>query len=143
MTQLQQELPKVKDAKYFSSMDVASGFWTIPVHVADQYKLAFTFAGRQYTFTKHLRNHILGAYLQETDHIFKQLTAAGAQISLSKNQWCRTKVSYVGLLEGSNVVEPQVNQVQGMTHLKTPTNISVSQLLRCVQLFPSIHWKLC
>ena len=52
MTQLDQELPKVRNAKYFTSMDIASGFWTIPVQVADQHKLAFTFAGRQYTFTR-------------------------------------------------------------------------------------------
>ncbi|KAL6487878.1 hypothetical protein MHYP_G00045040 [Metynnis hypsauchen] len=52
MTQLEQDLPKVRNAKYFSTIDVASGFWTIPVHVADQHKLAFTFARRQYTFTR-------------------------------------------------------------------------------------------
>ncbi|KAL1247998.1 hypothetical protein QQF64_023374 [Cirrhinus molitorella] len=28
----------------------ASGFWTIPVHLEDQHKLAFTFSNRQYTF---------------------------------------------------------------------------------------------
>jgi len=52
MTQLEQELPRVKDAKYFSTLDMASGFWTIPVHAKDQHKLAFTFASRQYTFTR-------------------------------------------------------------------------------------------
>ncbi|KAL7405215.1 hypothetical protein ABVT39_025343 [Epinephelus coioides] len=52
MTELDQDLPKVRNAKYFTSMDVALGFWTIPVHVADRHKLAFTFASRQYTFTR-------------------------------------------------------------------------------------------
>lgn len=52
MTQLEQELPKVRDAKYFSTLDMASGFWTIPVHPDDQHKLAFMFTNQQYTFTR-------------------------------------------------------------------------------------------
>uniref|UniRef100_A0A8C6M6L4 ribonuclease H n=1 Tax=Nothobranchius furzeri TaxID=105023 RepID=A0A8C6M6L4_NOTFU len=52
MACLEQELPRVKDAKYFSTLDIASGFWTIPVHESDQHKLAFSFANRQYTFTR-------------------------------------------------------------------------------------------
>lgn len=52
MTQLDQELYKVRNTRFFSSLDVASGFWTIPVHPDDQHKLEFTFASKQYTFTR-------------------------------------------------------------------------------------------
>ena len=52
MTQLDQEIPKIKGATILSTLDVASGFWTIPVHPEDQHKLAFTFGNRQYTFTR-------------------------------------------------------------------------------------------
>ena len=52
MTQLDQELHKARGAKFFTAVDVASGFWTIPVHPDDQHKLAFTFAERQYTFNR-------------------------------------------------------------------------------------------
>uniref|UniRef100_A0A8C6LWT6 ribonuclease H n=1 Tax=Nothobranchius furzeri TaxID=105023 RepID=A0A8C6LWT6_NOTFU len=52
MARLEQDLPRVKDAKYFSTLDIASGFWMIPVHESDQHKLAFSFANRQYTFTQ-------------------------------------------------------------------------------------------
>ena len=52
MTQLEQELPKVRDATVFSTIDLASGFWTVGVHPDDQHKLAFTFANRQYTFNR-------------------------------------------------------------------------------------------
>ncbi len=51
MTQLEQEIPKIKGSTILSTLDVASGFWTIPVHPDDQHKLAFTFGNRQYTFT--------------------------------------------------------------------------------------------
>lgn len=52
MTQLDQEIPKIKGSMILSTLDVASGFWTIPVHPDDQHKLAFTFGNRQYTFTR-------------------------------------------------------------------------------------------
>ncbi len=52
MTQLDQEIPKIKGSTILSTLDVASGFWKIPVHPDDQHKLAFTFDNRQYTFTR-------------------------------------------------------------------------------------------
>ncbi len=52
MTQLDQEIPKIKGSTILSTLDVTSGFWTIPVHPDDQHKLAFTFGHRQYTFTR-------------------------------------------------------------------------------------------
>lgn len=52
MTQLDQDLPKVRNVMFFSTVDVCSGFWTIPVHPGDQHKLAFTFANKQYTINR-------------------------------------------------------------------------------------------
>ncbi len=51
MTQLDQEIPKIKGSTILPTLDIASGFWTIPVHPDDQHKLAFIFGNRQYTFT--------------------------------------------------------------------------------------------
>ncbi len=52
MTQLDQKIPKIKGSTILSTLDVASGFWTIPVHPDDPHTLAFTFGNRQYTFTR-------------------------------------------------------------------------------------------
>ncbi|KAL1270904.1 hypothetical protein QQF64_029920 [Cirrhinus molitorella] len=52
MTQLEQEIPRIRGATIFSTLDVALGFWTIPVHPDDQHKLAFTFGNRQYTYRR-------------------------------------------------------------------------------------------
>ncbi len=51
MTQLDQEIPKIKGLMILSTLDVVSGFWTIPVQPNDQHKLTFTFGNRQYIFT--------------------------------------------------------------------------------------------
>ena len=47
MIHLDQELSKVRDAQFFSTADVCSGFWTLKVDPVDQYKLAFSFGNRQ------------------------------------------------------------------------------------------------
>ncbi len=106
MTQLDQEIPKIKGSTILSTLDVASGFWTIPVHPDDQHKLAFTFGNRQYTFTRcpfgyanspAEFNIFLNKACLEIDHVLNQLTTAGAKIAPHKGQWCKTKVNYVTL----------------------------------------------
>ncbi len=52
MTQLDQEIPKIKGPTILSTLNVVSRFWTIPVHPDEQHKLAFTFGNRQYIFTR-------------------------------------------------------------------------------------------
>ncbi len=51
MIHLDQELAKVKGAHFFSAVDVANGFWTMK-DPASQYKLAFSFGNRQYTWNR-------------------------------------------------------------------------------------------
>lgn len=53
MIQLDQELAKVKDTRFFSTTDVANGFWTMKSDPADQYKLLFSFGNRQYTWNRY------------------------------------------------------------------------------------------
>ncbi len=142
-----------------STLDVASGFWKIPVHPDDQHKLAFTFGNRQYTFTLcpfgycnstaefyillnkacsdarvrgnlvyvedvFIKSSSVEDHLKEIDNVLNQLTTAGAKIALHKGQWCKTKVNYVGLLVGRNVIETQSNRAQAIQSIKTPTNVS-------------------
>ncbi|KAJ8353474.1 hypothetical protein SKAU_G00210410 [Synaphobranchus kaupii] len=54
MIHLDQELAKVTNAKFFSTVDVANGFWTMKVDPVDQYKLAFSFGNRQFTWNRCL-----------------------------------------------------------------------------------------
>ncbi|KAG1941678.1 retrotransposable element [Pimephales promelas] len=159
MTQLEQEIPQIRGATIFSTLDVASGFWTIPVHPDDQHKLAFTFGNRQFTFTRcpfgyanspaefniflnkacpdaRMRGNLIyvddvlmksttvADHLKEIDYVLNQLTTAGAKIALHKGQWCRTKVNYVGLLIGSQGIEPQTSRIQAVQNIKPPTNVS-------------------
>ncbi len=127
MTPLDQEIPKIKGSTILSTLDVASGFWTIPAHPDDQHKLAFTFGNRGnlvYVDDVLMKSSSVEDHLKEIDHVLNQLTTAGAKIALHKGQWCKTKVHYVGLLVGRNGIEPQSNRAQAIQSIKKPTNIS-------------------
>ena len=52
MIHLDQELAKVTNAKYFFTVDVSNGFWTMKVDPVDKYKLAFLFGNRQFTWNR-------------------------------------------------------------------------------------------
>lgn len=52
---------------------------------------------------------MLGTHLEEIDHVLEQLTATARPRSIT---W------------GFNGVDSQVSRIQGMTYLKTPTNVS-------------------
>ncbi len=126
MTQLDQEIPNIKGSTIRSTLDVASGFWTILVHPDDQHKLAFTFGNQQYTFIRCPFDY---ANSPAEFKIFLNKAcpdAKGPKIALHKGQWCKTKVNYVGLLVGRNGIEPQSNHTQAIQS-KTPTNISELQ----------------
>ncbi|XP_053327932.1 uncharacterized protein LOC128502195 [Spea bombifrons] len=49
---IDQYLVQMQGSKIFTALDCAQGYWTIPVHKEDQYKLAFTFGKQQYTWTR-------------------------------------------------------------------------------------------
>ena len=68
-----------------------------------------------------VRSRTFEAHLVEIRHVLSQQSKAGATLSLTKGQWCRTKVEYVGLLVGANGIEPQTGRVQAIQDIKAPT----------------------
>ncbi|KAK9525318.1 hypothetical protein VZT92_015149 [Zoarces viviparus] len=159
MIHLDQELAKVKEACFFSTVDIANGFWTMRVDPVDQYKLAFSFGNRQYTWNRcpfgysnspaefniflHkamadasargnliyvddilMRSRTFEEHLAEIRHVLGQLAAAGAKLAITKGQWCRTKVKYVGLTVGADGIEPLAERIQAIRNIKAPTSVS-------------------
>ncbi len=137
---------KIKGLTILSTLDVASGFWTIDLHPNDQHKLAFTFGNRQYTFTRcpfsyanspakcniFLKKACPDARVRDNlvyvgDVLMKSSSVpdkAGTKITRHKGQWCKTKLNFVGLLVRRNGIEPQSNCTQSIQSIKTPTNVS-------------------
>ncbi|RXN22489.1 ribonuclease H-like protein [Labeo rohita] len=98
MTQLGQEIPRIRGATIFSTLDVASGFWTIPVHPDDQHKLAFRFDNRQYTFTRCPFGY----------------ANSPAEFNIFLNKAC----------PDARGIEPQTNRIQAIQNIKPPANVS-------------------
>ncbi len=134
MTQLDQEIPKIKGSTILSTLNFASGFWTIPVHPDDQHKLSFTFGNRQYTFPRCPFGY---ANSPAEFNIFLNKACPDARDrgnlvyvddvlmkSSSVKDHFKTKVNYVGLLVGRNGIEPRSNRTQAIQSIKTPTNVS-------------------
>ncbi|KAL1274380.1 hypothetical protein QQF64_027194 [Cirrhinus molitorella] len=157
-------------------MDVASGFWTIPVHPDDQHKLAFTFGNQHFTITRCpfgyanspaefnvflnkacpdargnivyvddllLKSTNVADHLKEIDHDLDQLTQAGAKIAFHKGQWCKTKVNYIGLLIGREIIEPQSSRTQAIQNIKMPTNISELRSFLGDKAMSKLKQRLC
>ncbi|KAL1269624.1 hypothetical protein QQF64_031913 [Cirrhinus molitorella] len=126
MTQLEQEIPRIRGATIFSTLDVASGFWTIPVHPDDQHNMPRCQSTRNLIFVDDflLKHKTVAEHLKEIDHVLQQLTTAGAKIALHKGQWCKSKVNYVGLLVGPQGIEPQTSRIQAIQNIKPPATVS-------------------
>lgn len=71
-----------------------------------------------------MRSTSVDAYLEEIDHIQRQLTKADAKIALHTGQWCKAKMNYVGLLVGHHSIEPQSSSIQAIQTIKAPSNLS-------------------
>ncbi|KAL1268859.1 hypothetical protein QQF64_034222 [Cirrhinus molitorella] len=115
MTQLDQEIPRIRGATIFSTLDVASGFWTIPVHPEDQHKLAFTFGNWQYTFTRCPFGY---ANSPAEFNIFLNKACPDARM--------RGNLIYVDdvLMKRPHGIEPQSSRIQAVQNIKAPKNIS-------------------
>ncbi|KAL0147779.1 hypothetical protein M9458_056922, partial [Cirrhinus mrigala] len=148
MTQLDQELPKIKVSTILSTLDVASGFWTIPVHPDDQHKLAFTCGNRQFAFMRCPFSYAnspaeLNIFLNKAcpdarargniiyidDLLLKTVNVADhlEEINHVLNQ-LTTAGAKIALHKGQSCkkegIEPQSSRTQAIQNIKTPTNLS-------------------
>uniref|UniRef100_H3B6Z0 Gypsy retrotransposon integrase-like protein 1 n=1 Tax=Latimeria chalumnae TaxID=7897 RepID=H3B6Z0_LATCH len=159
MAYLNQNLAKIAGAKYFTTLDIANGFWTVKVNPKDQYKLAFSFGKIQYTWNRCLfgylnfpadfniflhkvmpdaeetgnliyvddiliKSNSVSDHLNEIRYVLTQLKNAGAKLSLTKGQWCRKQVNYLGYDVGPDGFRPQQNRIKAIQAIRSPTNIT-------------------
>ncbi|XP_055362682.1 uncharacterized protein LOC129603748 [Betta splendens] len=151
-TILSQVPPK---AKFFSVIDLANAFFSVPIHKDSQFCFAFEFNGKSYTFTRLCQGYsesptiynmalkdslddlVLSpgtALLQYVDDLMictedqetcaadtikllKHLHAAGHKASLSKLQFVRTEVTFLGHIitaEGKSISPKRAEAIQNL-----------------------------
>ena len=153
-------LDDLGSARYFSTLDLASGFWQIPVHAKSQEKTAFLtpfglFEFRMMPFSlknaasvfQRLMQQVLAgvnpesgpnfvaayiddllvfssslqAHLEHLNHVMKRIREVGLKVNLSKCQFIRNEVEYLGHVitpEGLRPNEKLIMAVKDYTLLK-------------------------
>ena len=158
-------LPNIDDifsslgqARYFSCLDLKSGYWQIAMHEADKPKTAFVSHQGLYEFNvmpfgltnapsvfQDLMNHVLRgirnkyamAYIDDIlvysrtyeDHIkhltevFRRLEKAKLKLKLSKCEFFKSRVNYLGHVISDKGIEPNPEKVVKVRAMKPPTAV--------------------
>ncbi|GFV72311.1 hypothetical protein TNCV_637731 [Trichonephila clavipes] len=121
----------LKGAKFFSSMDLRSGYWQIEIDEADREKTAFITPEGLYEF----KVMPFGLYdiivFSETfeDHlirlrfVLKCLQEAGLKLNSKKCLFAAQEVKILGHLVSSNGVRPDPDKIKAVRNFPTPKNI--------------------
>jgi transposase InsO family protein len=150
-------LTSFKDAKYFSSCDLESAFWQIPVAEKDREKTAFTTSTGRYQFRRlpfglklapflfqRCINLVLGeamgihalAYIddiiiasptlekhfQSLEVVFKKLRAASLRVKLTKCEFVKTHINFLGHQIGPDGVQLHPSHLEAIRKYVAPTN---------------------
>jgi len=125
----EEQLDALVNARYFSSLDLASGFWQIPMDKNDQEKTAFVINNGLYQF-KVMPMGLTNAPLTFEEHIERLeevisiLHDAGLKIKFSKCQFGLTEIVYLGHLINEHGIKPDPKKVEAIINVKEPTNVT-------------------
>ena len=156
---IQETLDQLGSAKYFTALDLASGYWQIDMDTEDREKTAFTIPGEgRFEFTRMpfgLKNApatfqrtmeivlrgligkicfvylddviIIGSsfenHLENLETVLGRLRAVGLKIKLSKCQFVRKEVKYLGHIVSSDGIKPNPEKVEAIKNFPRPSNI--------------------
>ena len=157
-------LPRIDDilasldgAKYFTCLDLRSGYWQIPVDPESQDKLAFTcflgiyspvcmpfgissgpaffsqlmnkvLQGIQHKFTLSYLDDILiysktwDEHLEHIQAVFDRLRDAGLKLKMTKCEFLKQEVKYLGHVISASGVKPDPEKVKAIQMLAPPEN---------------------
>ena len=151
-------LASLEGSKYFTCLDLRSGYWQIPMHPDSKEKTAFTcFAGFwefekmpfgmvnapayfselmnevlrgiQYKFTIAYLDDILiysktfEEHLEHIEAVFTRLRDAGLKLKMSKCEFLKNEVKYLGHLVSPSGIKPDPSKVEAIQELEPPTDV--------------------
>ncbi|CAF5042976.1 unnamed protein product, partial [Rotaria magnacalcarata] len=151
-------LDQLRTAKYFTSMDLKSGFWQIELDEESRPKTAFVTHAGLYHFTvmpfgltnapatfQRLMDLVLGglkwscalvylddiivysptfsSHLQHLESVLQQIQENGLTLHLSKCQFCKTKLRYLGHVVSQTGIEPDPEKIRAVRDYLVPTRL--------------------
>ncbi|GBG92405.1 hypothetical protein CBR_g55340 [Chara braunii] len=100
-------LDGVQGAKYFSKIDLKSGYHEIEVHPDDQYKTTFRTRYGHYEFI-----------------VLEKLREANFKINVKKCDWAKTQVSYLGHVLDGDSIKPEDCKIATIRDWPTPRTLT-------------------
>ncbi|GBG77799.1 hypothetical protein CBR_g25730 [Chara braunii] len=105
-------LDRVQGAKYFSKIDLKSGYHQIEVHPDDQYKTTFWTSRTLEEHRGHLRQ------------VLEKLREANFKINAKKCDWAKTQVLYLGHVLDGDDVKPEDSKIAAIRDWPTPRTLT-------------------
>ncbi|GET61514.1 uncharacterized protein LOC110064491 [Rhizophagus irregularis DAOM 181602=DAOM 197198] len=109
-------LEKFRVAKWFTTIDLASGYWQIEMKEEDKEKTAFIYD--IIIYSKNWNEH-----LQHIKIVLEELRKANMMLKLKKCEWAKKNVEYLGHVVGTDGLKPDNKKIEKIKNLKPPKNI--------------------
>ncbi|GET58734.1 DDE-type integrase/transposase/recombinase [Rhizophagus irregularis DAOM 181602=DAOM 197198] len=109
-------LEKFRVAKWFTTIDLASGYWQIEMKEEDKEKTAFIYD--IIIYSKNWNEH-----LQHIKIVLEELRKANMMLKLKKCEWVKKNVEYLGHIVGTDGLKPDDKKIEKIKNLKPPKNI--------------------
>ncbi|KAE9200610.1 hypothetical protein PF004_g18959 [Phytophthora fragariae] len=110
-------LDVLSDAQLFSTMDIASGYWNVPMHPYSVSKTAFTCKYGLYE-CKDFPTHLVRVRQELTR--FQQ---AGFKLKMKKCHWGRSQVAFLGHIVTPTGILPNPEKVKAVMNMKRPVDV--------------------
>ncbi|GFV98111.1 retrovirus-related Pol polyprotein from transposon 412 [Trichonephila clavipes] len=122
-------LPRIDDTldtlsghKWFSTLDLKSGYWQVEVHPEDREK-QHSLPAKDYGSSKSCRGRTFEEHLQNIRKVLSKLSDANLKLNPSKCKFFQKEVNYLGHIISAEGVRTDPEKVSAVKNWKRPENL--------------------
>ncbi|GFT96771.1 retrovirus-related Pol polyprotein from transposon 412 [Trichonephila clavipes] len=122
-------LPRIDDTldtlsghKWFSTLDLKSGYWQVEIHPEDR-KKQHSLPAKDYGSSKSCRGRTFEEHLQNIRKVLSKLSDANLKLNPSKCKFFQKEVNYLGHIISAEGVRTDPEKVSAVKNWKRPENL--------------------
>ncbi|GFX32436.1 retrovirus-related Pol polyprotein from transposon opus [Trichonephila clavipes] len=122
-------LPRIDDTldtlsghKWFSTLDLKSGYWQVEIHPEDREK-QHSLPAKDYGSSKSCRGRTFEEHLQNIRKVLSKLRDANLKLNPSKCKFFQKEVNYLGHIISAEGVRTDPEKVSAVKNWKRPENL--------------------
>ncbi|GFW67109.1 retrovirus-related Pol polyprotein from transposon 412 [Trichonephila clavipes] len=122
-------LPRIDDTldtlsghKWFSTLDLKSGYWQVEIHPEDREK-QHSLPAKDYGSSKSCRGRTFEEHLQNIRKVLSKLSDANLKLNPSKCKFFQKEVNYLGHIISAEGVRTDPEKVSAVKNWKHPENL--------------------